>query len=170
MEDHHKLIADKETYAVLGQHCSLFWANTSVKMVHVRPTSEPYKAFGSPVTEIALFSLREGESKEKLEEYVSTLAKRIDALDADAGAFGPAWGPVVEHDNKVVLFVGWTSVEVLRCFVLAVDRQKLIVMLLFSFLQVSQKAIGSAAAVDLIANIRKIADVTLVYVKLSKWV
>ena len=81
-------------------------------MVHVQVTSEPYEALAAPITEFAVFTVKPGESKEKVEEFVDAIAKTLAAMGPSAGVFGPSWGPIVEHDNKLGLFIGWSSVEV----------------------------------------------------------
>lgn len=169
LEHHQKLIAEKDTYTVLGQHCSRIFSDVStIKIIHIRPNSEPYKAFESPVTEIALFTVHEGESKEKVGELVNTLSKAIDALGANVGAFGSAWGPVVENDNMLGLFIGWTSVEVLCLLNSPAVGCRNANCPIF---QAHQKAVTSdQRAVDLIANIRKLADVAVLHVKLDQWV
>ncbi|KAI0350210.1 hypothetical protein OH77DRAFT_1514494 [Trametes cingulata] len=114
LEDHYRLMKDAETYPRLGAATSTFFDSTQPgkeTMLHVRPTSEPYKAFEAPVTEIAHFTLKEGKSKSELEELVDTLAKAVNAAGDSEGAVYAAWGPTVEKDNLVVLFIGWTSVE-----------------------------------------------------------
>ncbi|KAI0373280.1 hypothetical protein BV20DRAFT_963120 [Pilatotrama ljubarskyi] len=114
LEDHYKLMNDKETYPRLREATKGFFdASQPGKeaMLHVRPTSEPYKAFEAPVTEIAYFTAKEGKSKSEIEELVDALAKAMNAAGQSEGVFHAAWGPSVEKDNVVVLFIGWTNVE-----------------------------------------------------------
>ena len=85
-------------------------------MFHVKPTNEPYKAFEAPVTEIATFTLREGQSKPELEGLVDKLVKHLEEVAKPkseiASVLHTSWGPVREKDNVLVLFISWPSVEV----------------------------------------------------------
>lgn len=94
---------------------------SKIGMFHVAFTGEPYRAIEAPVLEIATFELHEGQNKDALEKLVDELAKGIGREEAQAaGAVSAAWGPTVENDKSVVLFIGWTSVEVRRGLVLRV--------------------------------------------------
>ncbi|KAI0654789.1 hypothetical protein C8Q70DRAFT_925142 [Cubamyces menziesii] len=147
MEDHQRLMDNKELYPVLGKAtASWFKPDGPPTMLHVRPTSEPYKAFEAPVTEIAWFTLKEGQSKSELEQLVDTLAKAIGAAGEAKGVYSPAWGPTVEKDNVLGLFIGWSSVQTHWDFVTS-DK----------------------ASADLIAKIKTIADVDLVHIPFTKW-
>ena len=123
MEDHQRLMDNKELYPVLGKAtASWFKPDGPPTMLHVRPTSEPYKAFEAPVTEIAWFTLKEGQSKSELEQLVDTLDKAIGAAGEAKGVYSPAWGPTVEKDNVLGLFIGWSSVQVCIILLLAPSR------------------------------------------------
>ncbi|KAI0806916.1 hypothetical protein C8Q74DRAFT_1362484 [Fomes fomentarius] len=115
---HHNLINDEVAYPPLVSAIGAMFDVSKIGMFHVAFTSEPYRAIEAPVLEIAMFEVREGESKDALEKIVDALAKGIEREEAQAaGAVGAAWGPTVENDKLVVLFIGWTSVEAHYSFV-----------------------------------------------------
>lgn len=119
LEDHKRLMNDAETYPRLGAAVGSFFdvtAKTPQNMVHVRPTSDPFKAFEAPVTEIAYFTLKAGTSKDAGEQLIDTLSKAMLAAGSADGVVHSAWGPVVEKDNVIALFIGWTSVDVCNSF------------------------------------------------------
>ncbi|OBZ75177.1 hypothetical protein A0H81_04819 [Grifola frondosa] len=123
--DHHKKLQTDETkYPILNKNTETFFSG-AVDILHVQLTSEPYKAFQAPVTEIATFTLHEGQSKEQLEEWVNALVNGVNALPEDSGAYWASWGPSVEKDNVLVVFIGWESVkahfEVVKTNQLAMD-------------------------------------------------
>ncbi|EIW60784.1 uncharacterized protein TRAVEDRAFT_165861 [Trametes versicolor FP-101664 SS1] len=114
LEDHKRLMNDTETYPRLGAAVGSFFdvtAKAPQNMVHVRPTSDPFKAFEAPVTEIAYFTLKAGTSKDAGEQLIDTLSKAMIAAGSADGVVHSAWGPVVEKDNVIALFIGWTSVD-----------------------------------------------------------
>ncbi|KAI8999032.1 hypothetical protein BD414DRAFT_512575 [Trametes punicea] len=146
LEDHYKLMNDAETYPRLGEAVKgFFHPSARQNMVHVRPTAEPYKAFEAPVTEIAWFTLKEGASKGDLEQQVDALTKAINAAGPSSGVVFGAWGPTVENDNLVALFIGWHSVEA-------------------HWNTVKDKTFS-----DMIAKISTIASVEVMHVPLTKW-
>lgn len=118
LEDHKRLMNDTEAYPRLGAAIGNFFDVTAKgpqNMVHVRPTSDPFKAFEAPATEIAFFTPKAGTSKDTAEQLVDTLSKTIIAAGSADGVVHSAWGPVVEKENVIALFVGWTSVDVCIC-------------------------------------------------------
>ncbi|CDO68872.1 hypothetical protein BN946_scf185000.g15 [Trametes cinnabarina] len=146
LDDHYKLMNDAETYPRLGEATKSFFEPSSPSnMVHVRPTAEPFKAFEAPVTEIAWFTLKEGHSKSDLEQQVDALTKTILAGGPANGVVSGAWGPTVEKDSVIGLFLGWTSVEA-------------------HWNAVKDKTIG-----DMIAKIQTIASVEVIHIPLTKW-
>ncbi|OJT12232.1 hypothetical protein TRAPUB_11220 [Trametes pubescens] len=112
LEDHKRLMNDAETYPRLGAAVSKFFdVKAPQNMVHVRPTSDPFKAFEAPVTEIAYFTPKAGTSKDAAEQLIDTLAKAMNAAGSADGVVHAAWGPVVEKENVLALFIGWTTVD-----------------------------------------------------------
>ncbi|KAI0668495.1 hypothetical protein C8Q78DRAFT_262739 [Trametes maxima] len=145
-EDHDRLMNDKGEYPRLGASTeSFFEPGGKGTMFHIRSTSEPWKALEAPVTEIAVFTLKDGHSKGELEQTVDAIAKRLDALGEPAGETLASWGPTVEKDNVVALFVGWQSVE---AHVNAVTTDK--------------------EVADLITKVKTQSDLDLVHVAFSK--
>ncbi|OCH90660.1 hypothetical protein OBBRIDRAFT_586678 [Obba rivulosa] len=107
---HHEALQKNPTeYPALGEAVLKFWS-APPRMLHVQPTSEPYAALGAPATELALATLKPGQSKERLEELVDTLTKGAPPGEA-TGLVSAVWGPVVERSDMVALILGWTSVE-----------------------------------------------------------
>ncbi|OSC96598.1 hypothetical protein PYCCODRAFT_1440928 [Trametes coccinea BRFM310] len=146
LEDHLRLMNDKETYPRLGEATKTFFdPSASQSMVHVRPLSEPFKAFEAPVTEIAWFTLKDGQSKNDLEQRVDALMKAILAGGPSNGVVSGAWGPTVEKDSLIGLFLGWQSVEA------------------------HWEAVKDKTISDMIAQIQTIASVDLIHIPLTKW-
>ncbi|KAI0648295.1 hypothetical protein C8Q79DRAFT_905382 [Trametes meyenii] len=111
-EDHERLMNDKEEYPRLGATTEVYFVpGAKGTMFHVRSTSEPWKALEAPVTELAVFTLKDGHSKSELEQTVDAISKRLDVLGEPAGETLASWGPTVEKDDVFALFVGWQSVE-----------------------------------------------------------
>ncbi|KAI0637416.1 hypothetical protein C8Q77DRAFT_1097451 [Trametes polyzona] len=150
LEDHRRLQENKELYPVLNAKTTTFFdvskPPAESTMVHVRPTSEPYKALGAPVTEIAYFTPQAGHSKSEVEQVVDAIAKAMVAAGDAYGVVDAAWGPTVEKENTVGLFIGWTSVD---AHWNAIKTNKTLA--------------------DLIDKIKSISAVNLVHVELTKY-
>ncbi|EMD34351.1 hypothetical protein CERSUDRAFT_117230 [Gelatoporia subvermispora B] len=134
---HEALQKHPEEYPALRAAVLKFWG-THPRILHVQPTSEPYAALGAPVTELALFTLKPGQSKEKLEELASLLTGG--APREGTGLIDAVWGPVVERSDMVGLILGWTSVEA---------HWKLVTT--------------DPGAIDLLKQIREIADIEVTH-------
>ena len=136
-------------------------------MVHVRPTSEPYKALGAPVTEIAYFTPQAGHSKSEVEQVVDAIAKAMVAAGEAYGVVDAAWGPTVEKENTVGLFIGWTSVDVCASSSLLAH---LVALLICVDGQAHWDAIKTNKTLaDLIDKIKSISVVDFVHVELTKY-
>lgn len=85
-----------------------------IKVVHVQPSKDPYKAFGAPVLEWCIFYLNESNSgsKEKKAELQGLVEVLVGAVTGGEGVVDALWGSVVERPNTVAMLIGWTSVEV----------------------------------------------------------
>ena len=103
---------DTEVYPKLVKAIQDILDPSTLKMMHVACTSDPFPALNAPVTELATFALQEGKSKAALEVLVQELSVAIGAAPKGAGAISPVWGPIVERENDLGLFIGWTSVDV----------------------------------------------------------
>ena len=112
MKHHQDLINDAEAYPKLKKEIGSIFDASKLNMFHAALTSEPYKALEAPVTELAIFTLHDGQSKNTLEGLVDDLAKAVNAAPKSAGAILAAWGPIVEKDNSIALVIGWTSIDV----------------------------------------------------------
>ncbi|KAI0933594.1 hypothetical protein AcW1_005382 [Taiwanofungus camphoratus] len=145
LEDHKRLQADPVVYPELGKYDKNVFARTS-DVIHIQPTSEPYKALGAPVTELAYITVKPGQSKEKVEELVDALAKAVDALPAEWGEISASWGPTVEKDDVLGLMIGWTSVDAHWNTVKTVPE-----------------------VIETLNQIRQVADITLTHAALTEW-
>ncbi|KAI0781366.1 hypothetical protein BD413DRAFT_504828 [Trametes elegans] len=148
LEDHQRLMNDKETYPRLGKAAETFFVPEGGKeaMIHVRPISEPYKAFEAPVVELAHFTVKQGVSKGTLEQTVDTLTKEMNAAGDSEGVVYATWGPTVEKDDTVTIIIGWQSVEA------------------------HIKAVTTNPTLSgLVNKLKELADFTLVHVPLKKW-
>ena len=105
------MVSNQTVYARLRETITSIFDTSAaaLQVIHIKPTSEPYKALEAPVLEIATFTLNEGESKPALENSVQELAN---GAIGRAGVIDASWGPIVEKPNAVALFIGWTTVEV----------------------------------------------------------
>ncbi len=109
---HHELMMDEVTYPPLVDAIQKVIDPFKLKMFHCAFTSEPYRALEAPVTELATFTLNAGQSKDALEGLVDDLSKALNAAPRESGVVSSAWGPTIEFENIVALFIGWTSLEV----------------------------------------------------------
>ncbi len=105
------MVSNAATYSALRESITSIFDTSSgeLQIFHVKPTTEPYKAFDAPVLEIATFTLDEGKSKPALESLVQELAN---AVLGGLGVADASWGAIVEKPDAVALFIGWTTVEV----------------------------------------------------------
>ena len=97
-----------ETYPILNAATEPFFAQRP-QMYHVKTKSDPFKAFDAPALEVAYFTLSGGQSMSTLEGLVDELATSV---KSGAGVIDSAWGSVIEKDDALTLFIGWTSVQV----------------------------------------------------------
>jgi hypothetical protein len=79
-------------------------------MNHVVLTpKEPYPALDASITEIAIWTLREGANKEEFEQLLSA---GIHKIVETPSIYGGGYGVVAEDDRKYVEVLGWNSMEV----------------------------------------------------------
>ncbi|KAI0747599.1 hypothetical protein C8Q80DRAFT_1167585 [Daedaleopsis nitida] len=111
LEHHQKLMSNPETYPKLtGSVGPIFEGGASkIEMIHVKPTTEPFRAFEAPALELAVFTLLEGQPMSALEEIVGDLVKAVSTGEPEV--IHASWGHVVEKADQLALFIGWTSVE-----------------------------------------------------------
>lgn len=83
-------------------------------MVHIdfEPPSNLTMAFGAPVTEFAIVTLKSAEDREKLEGILQMIHASI-ALTK--GAVASIHGVAMEKPNQYVHVCGWESIEVSHC-------------------------------------------------------
>ncbi|OBZ74333.1 hypothetical protein A0H81_05760 [Grifola frondosa] len=78
-------------------------AKDKATTIYAQFRSDPRVAATSPVTELALITMKEGHTRE-------SVASDLDALiTLGVPPAGPTWGPVVECDDTLVLVAGWRS-------------------------------------------------------------
>lgn len=84
-------------------------------LIHVYLASEPHKALTSPLTEVAIFTLKESAKNDRM-KCVAALIELVNAMnlvpESLGGIGGAAWGPVVENDRQYVVVCGWRDLEV----------------------------------------------------------
>lgn len=80
--------------------------------VHVHLSCEAYAALSAPLTEIVVWTLREGASRARVEELLAALVAVVSAIPFSKGMYGAGWGPVVDDERTFVVLIGWSSMEV----------------------------------------------------------
>ncbi|KDR82944.1 hypothetical protein GALMADRAFT_238635 [Galerina marginata CBS 339.88] len=105
--EHHKTLMKHPEYpAVLGLAPSV---GGELKLNHVNYIKDFVPALTAPTTEILGITLKEGKTKEDLENVLNKLAVRIDAANSK---YAPVtWGPTVEDPKKFFLSIGWDSAK-----------------------------------------------------------
>ncbi|KAI0693002.1 hypothetical protein C8T65DRAFT_668867 [Cerioporus squamosus] len=141
---HHELMIDEVAYPPLVDAIQKIIDPFKLKMFHCAFTSEPYRALEAPVTELATFTLHAGQSKDAMEGLVDNLSNAMNAAPRESGVVHSAWGPTIEHNDMVALFIGWTSVEAHRNFVST-----------------------HQATANIINNLRNISTIKVVHIPLS---
>ncbi|KAI0806922.1 hypothetical protein C8Q74DRAFT_1362489 [Fomes fomentarius] len=115
LEHHQKIIADTHAHDKLKSLVGTIYdlSTEPIKVVHVQPSKDPYKAFGAPVLEWCIFYLNESNSasKEKKAELQDLVEVLVGAVTGGEGVVDALWGSVVERPNAVAMLIGWTSVD-----------------------------------------------------------
>jgi len=145
LQDHKNLQADPVVYPELGKQCAKF-GTRNADVIHIQPTSEPYKALSSPATELAYITVKPGQSKEKVESKVAELVNAASSLPEKWGGLAAVWGPTVEKSDTIGLIIGWTSVEAHWTAVKSVPE-----------------------LIKLLGEIREIADISLTHAELTEF-
>ncbi|KAJ7259521.1 hypothetical protein B0H12DRAFT_1232001 [Mycena haematopus] len=106
-ELHQKLVKDPSYASIIETLRPAVAGN--FERHHINVTSDPITALSAPAVEFVVFTLKAGESDEKLSSLLEELGK---GADAATGAHPPcAWGQSVEDKNKYLLIIGWDTVE-----------------------------------------------------------
>ena len=132
-----------------------------LKMFHCAFTSEPYEALEAPVTELATFTLNPGQSKDALEGLVENLSQAMNAAPPESGVVHAAWGPTIELNDVVALFIGWTSVEVRVHDTSSCNFANPCAQAHLDYVKKDQ------AVANLINNLRNISTIKVVHIPLS---
>lgn len=163
LKHHQDLINDKEVYPVLGEH--LFKGAAGIDyMIHATfSPNEPYDALSAPVTEIAIWTLKENADKQA---FTETLEKLISLANSNPVVTSGGWGPTAEDENKFVVLLGWPSLEVCMRNLILLD-----VTLTCPLLQAFKKLVQEDAKVgEYIAQLRQHADSNLKHYVFTKHV
>ncbi|OCH89086.1 hypothetical protein OBBRIDRAFT_40125 [Obba rivulosa] len=108
LDHHRKFQADATEYPKLIEKTSSIWG-AAPRILHVHPTTDPYAALAAPVTELALLTIKPGQSKEALLDIVKKLT--TDGTPGEKGFVSAVYGTVAESDDTIALIAGWESVE-----------------------------------------------------------
>ncbi|KAJ3554926.1 hypothetical protein NM688_g2851 [Phlebia brevispora] len=79
--------------------------------IHVRFSVEPYTALSAPLTEIVLWTLRDGASRETVERLLTTLMRIVGSIPTSKGMYKAGWGPVLDNEQQFVVLIGWENME-----------------------------------------------------------
>lgn len=110
IEHHNTLKADKEGYPAI-RASFLKVAKEVVFTNHVQFSGDFTKALGAPVTELAIWTLKEGTDRTEFQAGLKALLEVIDsAVPPEVHVAG--LGAVVEDERKFIAGLGWPSVEV----------------------------------------------------------
>lgn len=80
--------------------------------LHVHLHGEPYTALAAPLTEIVVWTLREGAPRRNVEELLTALMAVVNAIPFAEGMYKAGWGPVLNDARKFVVMIGWSTMEV----------------------------------------------------------
>ncbi|KAK7048435.1 hypothetical protein R3P38DRAFT_2869335 [Favolaschia claudopus] len=106
--DHHRKLVESPNYASIIEKLKPTISG-QFERNFINISHDPLPALSSPAVEIVTFTLKSGSSAEQLTPLMEELGK---GLDTATGAHPPcAWGQSVEDKNKVLLIVGWDTVE-----------------------------------------------------------
>lgn len=106
---HQDLIDDKELYAKASASMTQGIASTSpFYQVHFN-LNDPYNALNAPVTELALWTLKDGTDKTEFANTLNDLFTHANSLD---GVYDGGWGEVDEDARKFAVLLGRNSAEV----------------------------------------------------------
>ena len=86
---------------------------TLIYLFHVYFAEEPYTALSAPLTEVNIFTVKEGFHNQEFVPLLATYAETLNRVTTEHGGYGGAtWGTVVESKKEYVLVFGWKDLEV----------------------------------------------------------
>jgi quinol monooxygenase YgiN len=107
--DHHKKLINSPDYAAITDALKPA-VGGKLDRDHIEASDDPSNALGAPCAEIAIFTLKEGQSKETFKER---FARLVSAVNAGATPFTPCfWGESIETPGRFLLVIGWESRQV----------------------------------------------------------
>jgi len=143
VQRHQALIDNKDVYPQLMESL-LKGASEIAYMFHAGfDLNGPDAALNAPITEIAVWTLKEGTDKKKFSETLNSLITR--AASKEGKVYPGGWGPVVEDEKKFAILLGWNSLEEFKAIVGADEKIQ-----------------------ELIGELRELADIDLKHVVLTK--
>lgn len=80
--------------------------------MHAHFNVDPFVSINAPVTEFALWTLKENADAAVFEQKVDTLVKLAISWGEAAGSHGGGWGKVVENERQYFVTLGWDNLEV----------------------------------------------------------
>ena len=121
IEYHHAFINDKERYSALRESLDKGVEKFDFLYHVTLAPNDPYPALEAPLTELAIWKLREGIDRTKFTDiFTPLMAKGIEKLPIQTGG----WGASVEDDRQFTVILGWDSLEV--CELAAIMLRKLV--------------------------------------------
>ncbi|KAJ3553957.1 hypothetical protein NM688_g3350 [Phlebia brevispora] len=111
LSHHHAFMADRPKYTPAEKGLTMVMKELKY-LVHVYFTTEPWNALKAPLTELVLFTLKDGAKREEFVPVLATLVTAMNATPEEQGATGgAAWGPVKENTRQYVVIAGWKDME-----------------------------------------------------------
>ena len=109
IEYHHAFINDKERYSALRESLDKVVEKFDFLYHVTLATNDPYPALEAPLTELAIWKMREGIDRINFTDiFTPLMAKGIERLPIQTGG----WGASVEDDRQSTVILGWESLEV----------------------------------------------------------
>lgn len=110
--EHHKaFMADKEQSPKMLQ--GLFQvAKEMVFMTHVTFSGDLIPVLDAPVTEFAVWTLKEGADRAAFQKDLAALHEQLKREIPSEEMIDGGWGPSVEDEKKFIFGLGWHSLEV----------------------------------------------------------
>ena len=112
LKHHTDFIANTEKYVPVKDGLTSVMDELTY-FFHVNFSTDPTKALTAPLTEVAIWTLKDGASDDKLVSLIATLIGAMHGIPVEAGGVGGAtWGPVVENDKQFAVLYGWKDLKV----------------------------------------------------------
>ena len=109
IEHHHAFINNKERYSALRESLDKGVEKFDFLYHVTLAPNDPYPALEAPLTELAIWKMREGIDRTKFTDiFTPLMAKGIERLPIQTGG----WGASAEDDEQFTVILGWESLEV----------------------------------------------------------